>query len=66
MVKIKVKKVILNNKSRKGEYYYIKEKNKPARYYKINNNENEITDYYKKRYINQIGYNKKFVKKIKK
>lgn len=65
MVKIIIKKVILNNKSRKGEYYYIKDKNKPARYYKINNNEDEVANYYKKRYIHQIGYKKKFIKKNK-
>lgn len=35
---MKKKTVKLNNKSRQGEYVYIKEKNKQARYYKIPEN----------------------------
>lgn len=50
-----VKKLVeLNNKSRKGLYLYIKEKGKPARYYKYNGQRNEkkvLTEYYNERYL---------------
>lgn len=50
---MKTKLVNLNNKSRKGLYLYVKEKGRPARYYKYEGRKDEtkvLENYYKRKY----------------
>lgn len=49
-----IKKVNLNNSYRKGEYYYVKEKGFPARYYKVSvTSKQDAVDFYRIRYLEQ-------------
>lgn len=64
---MKIKVVELKNKSRKGLYIYMKAENKPARYYRYTENENElkrIKDYYNSKYVKKRT--KKTIKTYKK
>ena len=59
MAKYTIRQVMLNNKSRKGWHYYVKEKGKPGRHYKV------IKGKTNKFYLNKYKNPKKKAKPVK-